>query len=103
MTKDIFKDTNYEMNYDLELDNIINHINSRKTTFKKVLLQFPDGFKQYASLIVDELSKKTNAKFFIYFGTCFGACDTPNHLDNFGFDLCIQWGHCEFIKTEEMW
>jgi 2-(3-amino-3-carboxypropyl)histidine synthase len=73
--------------YDFEIEKIVNEINSNK--YKKVLLQFPDGLKQYATQIVDILSEKTKCEFRIWLGSCFGACDIPNTES----DLVIQFGH----------
>jgi len=84
--------------YDLELDRIEKEINQSKV--KRVLLQFPDGMKQYATAIADELENRLkNVQFFIWLGTCFGACDTPNIPKNLKVDLVIQFGHSEFVKT----
>ncbi|MFW6283039.1 MAG: diphthamide synthesis protein [Minisyncoccales bacterium] len=88
--------------YDFELEKIISKIKKEKA--KNVLLQFPDGLKHYATTIVDYLKKnllKNNKKveFFIWFGSCFGACDTPVLPKNFEekFDLIIQFGHNELM------
>lgn len=91
----------YKTYYDLEIEKLVEEINSKK--FKSVLLQFPDGLKYYAKEIVDELKEKTKAEMMIYFGTCFGACDVPIHLEKMDFDLCVQWGHSTFLKSKEMW
>jgi len=77
-----------EEEYDLELGRIVKEIKKEKA--RKVLLQFPDGLKPYAVSIVNRLKEKVNAEFFIWFSSCFGACDTPK-LD--GFDLLVQFGH----------
>ncbi|MFH1710782.1 MAG: diphthamide synthesis protein [Nanoarchaeota archaeon] len=78
--------------YDLELDRV--ELKIKKEKAKRVLLQFPDGMKQYATVIVVELEKRMeNVEFFIWFGTCFGACDTPNIPKNLKVDLTIQFGH----------
>lgn len=87
--------------YNLELDRVINEIKKKKA--KIVLLQFPDGLKQYATTIVDYLNEKFNGKteFLIWFGTCFGACDAPNlgkGLDK-EIDLIIQFGHNELMPN----
>lgn len=82
-----------EKEYDLELNRIILEIKQEKA--KKVLLQFPDGMKPYATAIVDYLKEKVDAKIFIWFGSCFGACDTPKSED---FDLLIQFGHSAWIN-----
>jgi 2-(3-amino-3-carboxypropyl)histidine synthase len=91
----------YNEFYDLEIHNIINEIN--KHNYKKILLQLPDGLKRFAKDVINDLSSKTNAKYYIYFGTCFGGCDIPLHLQELNFDLCIQWGHSNYIKKKDMW
>lgn len=87
--------------YELNLKELVEDIN--KNSHKKVLLQFPDGLKYYAKEVVDYLREKTKAEFFIYFSTCFGACDIPYHLSSLNFDLCVQWGHSTYQKREVMW
>ncbi|MFW6285974.1 MAG: diphthamide synthesis protein [Nanoarchaeota archaeon] len=91
----------YENYYDLEIPQLIQEININKNKF--VLLQFPDGLKQFSKQIVDELYSKTKAEYFIYYGTCYGGCDIPIFLKDLGFDLCVQWGHTNFIKKEGSW
>lgn len=84
-------------NYDLELEKVISEI--KKTKAKLVLLQFPDGLKQYAVSIVDYLmgETKNKTKFLIWFGSCYGACDIPVGLEKIKpkIDLIIQFGHNE--------
>ena len=79
--------------YDLELKRIVSQIKKEKSNL--VLWQFPDGLKPYATAVVDYLSEKTKAEFLIWFGTCFGACDTPAGLEKIKpkIDLVIQFGH----------
>jgi 2-(3-amino-3-carboxypropyl)histidine synthase len=84
-------------NYDLELDLVVSKIKKEKA--KLILLQFPDGLKPYATSVVDYLREKTNAEFLIWFGSCYGACDTPVGIDNLKpkIDLVIQFGHNELM------
>ncbi len=91
--------------YDLELNKIISNINNLKVTRKNksklVLLQFPDGLKPYATVIVDYLEGKVNAEFLIWFGSIFGVCDTPilgKELEK-KIDLVIQFGHNEMMPS----
>jgi 2-(3-amino-3-carboxypropyl)histidine synthase len=86
-------------NYDLELDKVISEI--KKTKVKLVLLQFPDGLKQYATAVVDYLRNKTSAEFLIWLGSCFGACDTPVGIEKLkpNIDLVIQFGHNELLPS----
>ena len=83
--------------YDLELEKIISNI--KKSKAKLVLLQFPDGLKPYATAVVDFLKEKTSAEFLIWFGSCYGACDTPVGLEKLKpkIDLVIQFGHNELM------
>ncbi|RLG11452.1 hypothetical protein DRN73_05355 [Candidatus Pacearchaeota archaeon] len=83
--------------YDLELNKVIKEIKKNKAQL--VLLQFPDGLKPYATDIVDYLEEKTKAEFIIWFGSCFGACDTPVLGKNLEkkIDLIIQFGHNEMM------
>ena len=85
--------------YDLELERIVSEI--KKTKAKLVLLQFPDGLKPWATSVVDFLESKTNGKteFLIWFGSCYGACDTPllGNKVKPKIDLVVQFGHDEMM------
>lgn len=86
-------------NYDLQLKKVLEEIARNKA--KKVLLQFPEGLKQYATAVVDFLEEKTKGKieFLIWLGSCYGACDTPflgKKLEK-EIDLVIQFGHNEMM------
>lgn len=81
-----------EKEYELNLDKIISEIKRQRP--KKVLLQFPEGFKPWATDIAYYLEKNTKANIVIWLGSCYGACDTPNTNS----DLIIQFGHSPWIK-----
>ncbi|MEK6823663.1 MAG: diphthamide synthesis protein [Nanoarchaeota archaeon] len=85
--------------YDLELERLSQEIKKRNS--KQVLIQLPDGLKNKSNQVVDFIEKNTDAKAFILFGSCFGACDLPLGLDILGIDLIVQWGHNKFNK--EVW
>jgi len=80
---------NLEEKYDLELERIVKEIVKVKKKNAVILLQFPDGMKQYSTEIADFLSERTGADIRIWLGSCFGACDTPRS----DADLVIQFGH----------
>ena len=82
------------MGYDLELEKAIAEIKKQKA--KKVCIQLPDGLKPEAQEIADTIEKQTTAKVFIWLGSCFGACDVPEHIEKLGIDLLIQWGHSKW-------
>lgn len=79
------------MEYELELDKAAERIN--KEGAKLVCLQLPDGLKKRAEEIEDALEKKTRARFVIWMGSCYGACDIPAYIEKLGVDMIIQWGH----------
>ena len=84
--------------YNLELKKIIEEIKKRNS--KQVLIQLPDGLKKNSNEIVELIEAKTNAKAFIWFGDCYGACDLPLGLNSLDVDLIIQFGHNRFSKEE---
>src|SRR6056297_3155503 len=83
--------------YDLELHKILKEIKENKA--RNVVLQFPDGLKQYSNIITDYIREKTKANILVWLGSCYGACDYPLHLENLKgdekIDLIIQFGHNE--------
>ena len=81
--------------YDLELDRIVKEIKAARA--RKVCLQLPDGLKPKATEIAGELKAKCKGvEFFIWAGSNYGACDVPIHLEKFGFDLLINFGHSKW-------
>jgi 2-(3-amino-3-carboxypropyl)histidine synthase len=85
-----------ELEYDLELAKAVKEI--KKQRAKRVLIQLPDGLKQYATQIQTELEGelKGKAEFFIWLGSCYGACDIPIETEKLGIDLIIQFGHSDW-------
>ena len=79
------------MDYDLELEKVVDKINKEKANL--VCIQLPDGLKPKAKLIQKEIEDKTKAKVIIWAGSCFGACDIPSEIERLGVDLLIQFGH----------
>ena len=71
--KRVISITDLDKEYNLELDRVISLIKREKA--KTVLLQFPDGLKQYSLTVVDYLEEQIpKIELLIWFGTCFGAC-----------------------------
>ena len=82
------------MDYDLELERVVSLVKSENAS--TVCVQLPDGLKPEAGRIVDYVKEKTGALVFVWLGSCFGACDIPQGLENVGVDVLVQWGHSEF-------
>lgn len=84
-----------EQRYELELDSVLESIIKKKA--KSVLLQFPEGLKQYGLDIIDYLEEELKqqnkeVEFRVWGGACFGACDVPETE----CDLIIQFGHAKW-------
>jgi diphthamide biosynthesis enzyme Dph1/Dph2-like protein len=82
------------MEYDVELDSVIDRINKKRS--KLVCIQLPDGLKPQAGMIKKEIEKRSKATVLIWTGSCFGACDIPAGLERLGVDLLVQFGHSEW-------
>lgn len=71
-----------------------------KCNAKRVLVQFPDGLKKDYKVAQEELSGPWELHFWA--GSCFGACDIPVFIENFGFDAIIHLGHFKFQKSKTL-
>lgn len=87
--------------YELEIERIVKTILKEKA--KKILLQFPEGMKPYATAICDEITKRIGNKCecFIWLDSCFGACDVPVEVSRLGVDLIVQFGHSNWSYSKE--
>ncbi len=83
------------MNYDFELDRIVEEISKSKATV--VGLQFPEGLKTRAVKVASEIEERTGCATAIFADPCYGACDTKElEAEKLGVDLIFQFGHDEF-------
>ena len=80
----------------LELDRVLNEIKKRDA--KHVLIQLPEGLMTRAKEVADAV-KDAGAEPYIWFGSCFGACDLPLGTEDLGIDLLVAFGHNMFHKT----
>lgn len=82
------------MKLNFEVDKVIKEINAAQA--KLVCLHLPEGLKPEANTLQQEIETKTNAQVIIWLGTAYGACDIPLHLERYGVDMVIQFGHAEW-------
>ncbi|MEK6848074.1 MAG: diphthamide biosynthesis enzyme Dph2 [Nanoarchaeota archaeon] len=83
--------------FDFDIEKAMSEIKKRKA--KKVLLQFPEGIKQFASEIAEKLSKKTQAEIILSGESNWGGCDLAlEEAKTLKADLLIHFGHLPFIK-----
>jgi 2-(3-amino-3-carboxypropyl)histidine synthase len=84
----------------LDPKNLISEI--KKSGYKRLLLQVPEGLKTEITRIVREIEKETSAKVFIWAEPCYGACDLPIEAAKMlNVDAIIHLGHLDFgVKSE---
>lgn len=87
--------------YELELERVITDI--KKHDAKRICLQLADGLKPEAKNIQDKLARALpDCTFFIYGGSCFGACDTPPGLERLRIDMLVAFGHARWNWGNEL-
>lgn len=84
--------------YSIDMEKIKKSIEKQRA--KRVLLQFPDGLKPYATEIAKEIETETSVKTMIWLGSCFGACDIPPVSDKYA-DMIIQFGHSPWVYKDK--
>lgn len=83
----------WEETYDLDLDEVYRAVRSRGA--RRVMLQFPDGLRDYAPRIARLVEQRTGAEAVVSGEACYGACDTPSpsQMKAAGADFLVQFGH----------
>lgn len=94
---------NIQTKFDFEFDNLCLKIKENKNV-KKILIQIPEGLKQYSSEIINELkSRLDKIEYFISGNSCWGGCDIAiEEAKQINADLIIHFGHARFIKDLEI-
>ncbi len=85
-----------ELPYDFELEKIVGYIKNGK--YRKIILQFPEGLKQYSTQIYELLIHEFKDKiFYIYGDHSWGSCDIPYHEASLiGAELIVHFGHTPY-------
>jgi len=85
--------------YNLEVEKVIDEVKSRGA--RRVLIQAPDGLKQYLRDLHERLVKE-GATVVLSADPCYGGCDLADEEAAFiGAELLIHIGHFKFSKVEE--
>jgi len=84
----------------LDLKNLLSEI--KKSGYKRLLLQAPEGLKTEVSRIAREIEKETGARVFIWAEPCYGACNPPIEAAKMlKVEAIIHLGHSDFgVKSE---
>jgi 2-(3-amino-3-carboxypropyl)histidine synthase len=84
--------------YDFEVDRIIKII--KENNYKTVGLQFPEGLKDYASKIADEINTKVECETVISSDPCYGACDIADEeMKSIGVEALFHFGHAKMLEN----
>jgi 2-(3-amino-3-carboxypropyl)histidine synthase len=82
--------------YEYETERILQEI--RESNARIVGLQFPEGLKDHAVKIAEDIEQKTSAVAVIFTDPVYGACDTKDaDAQVLGADLLIHFGHTDFL------
>lgn len=85
---------------EIKLDEAKKEIIDRKA--KTVLVQLPEGLKQHATKIVEEL-EETGAQVFTSMDPCFGACDLSlDKMKAVNADLLVHLGHAPIHRLQNV-
>ncbi|MEM1625342.1 MAG: diphthamide biosynthesis enzyme Dph2 [Candidatus Nezhaarchaeales archaeon] len=85
--------------YDLRVNDVLSFV--RREGVKRLLLQFADGLKHYASLVYEELSERApDVEVLTSGSSCYGACDVAfEEALNVKADGIVHYGHTPFPET----
>ncbi|MDD1769899.1 MAG: diphthamide biosynthesis enzyme Dph2 [Methanomassiliicoccales archaeon] len=78
--------------YDFSLPEVASFIERRKA--KLVALQFPEGLLSHAKEVIEELERRTGARFLVLADPCYGACDVNLDYRKYA-DALVHFGHTE--------
>ncbi len=82
--------------YDLEIDRIVNVI--KKKGYTLIGIQLPEGLKERAIEIADEVKDKTDCEVVISADPCYGACDLADvSMEALDVDILFHFGHSAIV------
>lgn len=81
-------------NYELKMSAVCSRI--KKSRYKYVGIQLPDGLRRHYQQITDFIKKRTGAEAIMFVEHCYGACDiADNDFESIGVDCLLHFGHAE--------
>jgi 2-(3-amino-3-carboxypropyl)histidine synthase len=84
--------------YDFEIERISRII--KENNYRMVGLQFPEGIKDHAVRVADEISSMTGCLVVISSDPCYGSCDLADEeMKNIGCDGLFHFGHSQILKN----
>ncbi len=87
--------TSISDDYDFELDKLIEKLLERNPG--KILIQLPDGLRQYGTRISRILEEKAGVTVYIAADSSYGSCDLAiNEARTIGAKMLVHFGHTEY-------
>lgn len=87
--------------YDFELEKIVEII--EQEGYSRVLLQLPEGLRDYSASIAREIEEKTSALAIISADPCYGACDlADSQARELGAQALFHFGHSRLLSSSEV-
>ena len=81
-----------ELPYDFKIKELCQYL--RIGGYKRILVQLPEGVKQYASIITREIESECKVEVIISGDPSWGACDIPIfEAKRIGINLIVHYGH----------
>lgn len=75
----------------------------RERGYKRVALELPEGLRDRAADIVDEVSSKTGCEVFVSCDPCYGACDiNDDALAALGCEAIFHFGHTRLLARTKV-
>jgi 2-(3-amino-3-carboxypropyl)histidine synthase len=88
--------------YTIDLEKAVRKINSE--SYKRIVLQIPEGLKIHFKKFVDFFEEKTSADVIISGDPCFGACDIGYYeFKDLNVDFIVQIGHVPIPNIKEFY
>lgn len=88
--------------YNFEIDKIVEII--KRNNYRVVSLQFPDGLRDYSTLVAEKIEEKIPALItLISSNPCYGACDLVDEdAMNLGAEALFHFGHAQLLKKSRI-
>ena len=89
--------------YDLHLEELLPRIVAEHPGVQAIGLQFPDGLRDYATQVAEQVEAVTGALAVISADPCYGACDLcDDEMAKLGVKVMIHFGHSPMpsVKTD---
>ncbi len=85
--------------FDFELEKVVQTVQEKHV--KRVLIQLPEGMKQYAPSILTELQSQSSAEFLVSGDSTWGGCDLAlDEAKSLKADLLVHFGHAQFVHVD---